>query len=1847
MTSPYNRLVKTPAEKKAQQQSDTFAAFRQALEKPADATLDESDLIKMEFQEGPVGVGTQGYIPPGTSAGTVRTLDGSGTRVSAEGFREALTPEQHDQFLMPFAVDKQAPDLFTPFSMEPPEQETPWYAKGNLPHIPGLSQAGGWAKEKIGGPIMYGMDVLGEYTPTVTGGIRSGVEEIFGEEAADFYGKWYAGGIIPGVDDDTGLTNTILEDINRELKSGTLDPKTFAGVFTEISKRMQKVHSERPIAEQIGLGLLTSPDMVIPYGAVFKLATKIAKLGKGGKAAADLLQQAENVRNLDDPNSLFYRHLADNLEEGQKQIIVVSNAYPQGRRITVKSDAWQDADNAIDIAMRGEADGGYKILPGDASRAEVIKASGALVPDVSRVLPAPQARAMGARAMEVVRAGRGDIVPRLIANDVAAFVSKEISAAEKAEFLSSYRNMMPTEVSYLDEAGELIPVTRKVTPNPRGVRVPPKLQKAGPLVKAVKAPAGFDDAFGNNQLYNIVDGDSAGQEVVAQILIGSTGPTITKRFGMEGAEVKGFWPTVEGGGPGMFSTAGIQSIVRQLGDHHPSLENLTFAGNLDVRPRLGTQEFVGTATEAEARLLSESDIATGFAHSIDEAFPRMSSLDAARMNFDEYPYAGLNINRLDVDGMPKTVDDLLTDAQAITSSGPEALAAVIANTGPRVPGQPLFSMTDDISSYSYLYAARGALGQIARIPGARRVAGLWNRAQTLAPDDQIGKLGVDIDVYKSVEHARVRTQVMAWWAKAQKELGFKEIRSRQDAVMNRQGVWRAEGVVGYDAAKVTPGNLAHGTIDDILKDSSRAVEDRVYTLTTEQRKYIDDALEMMEDSFRKNDAIGVDVERIVEDYWHRILVRGPSDKSDTFFTSAWKALTNRAPKGAAARKTYQKERMFDDFEDALKADFVYDTNPATRLTARLSAGVETYANQSGVNRLLGMKKADGTAAFLTPQAARWLDVRRLGTENLDVLEEGLKGARERLRVTQAAKILAKKAYKDNDTVENYDTYRKALAENTEAYAAWAKVSKLKKPAYFQAYLAGHITDIALRDEIFKKVYIPQVQNARNLANQSGPNLGNIGTKAQDVFQLFRALMTNVDLAAMGIQGQVLAFRDFRSWTTAVSESIRAIARDPDTYVANNKAIMEEGQQLGAIMRPTEFMFSNTSLGSYPTRIPLFGPAFKGFQRSFEWFIIIGQTEFYKTLRTRVVKGPRTGGEFVPIATDEARDAMVGYGRTIRNLMGTEDYAVLGIRPTQQTIEASTAFAARFMRANIGLIGAAMRPSLDTQSLAAKQAMMHILAGGIAMTNAIHYQQTGRPANMTDPFAPDWMQFTMPGKRIGVSSQKTYFNTFGPLYTYFRTIARVTNIMVDTQDTEKALTEIKNFLASRAGLPIRAMQLGGAEVFGTGARTFEGEAIDWDSPENVFRSVGLVLSEFAVPIGVSGIAEAIGDERWEGTVTEVFGLTGRASPYAQMDIMFQRLISDPNNPMHMLRLEEGRETTGAYRDASPSEKEWMEEQFGDLHERMVQGARGPYGDAGREWAELETKAMVGEDGNGGMIGLGKKMYQPVQNWATPEQIQSGDARPVDGAEYRRQLNDIMNERWIAHQAVADTYDLFQDERDIPTDEYERALYDYRELFKANTDQSTQRINWNLLDEALEDFEAGLSSEIKKYIHNNTGLNRDKTARDLFDDKKILREYWDKKDEIAATMPPEFQDVHKQWRAMSDMEREKFVNTPQVNTAMEYINRQTKIWLIDMYVAGDPRAEDFETKLVKWGYETTPETPAGQKLQRELLRKLGTEDQMKLPFERTVPDMPGQPAASPAVDDSGVSTPRWMQQVGSGR
>ncbi len=1813
MTNPYNRVVKTPAEKRADQaRKNQEAEFAQAMEQQWRS--DNYAVTDPMFSATPVD--------------------------SPQTFRQMYDPPYARDPM--FDVDRADPSFQPP--QEEPEKEAPWYL--DLPHVPGLSQVGAAARDYVAKPVIGFLD---EYVAEPSGAILN---------IAEAPGVLGALGV-PGFTDEFSW-----------------NPDQIPGRENWRERYKENI----PTGTRLVTEIVGDPLNVIPFGLAVKGIKGAAKLGKGAKATSAMIESAEAAQKVNDPTSLYYRHIATDLAEGQKQIIVVSRAYPEGRRITLEPG--QTADEALEEAFKRQEAGGvyrdydpdwidksrYKILPGDASRAEVIEAAGTFLANQSDKLLASRALSMGARAVDEVNMGRGDIPKALIARDEAAFAGP-ISAAERAEILASYQRMMPKEVSYLDEAGELIPVTRKVEVNPRqGAWLKPdeiaqKFKRVGPIVEEVNAPALLPDIFGNNQLYNILDGNRETPDVVAQVLIG-------KVKNREGSVVKAFWPTVEGGGPGMFSPEGIQSIVRQIGNHHPNLSNLEFGGKINVRPMGSSQEFIGSAAEASARRLSDSDIARPVAESINAEFPRLSSIDASRINFAEYEGVNL-VKSLDVNGLPKTVDDLAAESRGVTPSGPEGVAALLDSTGPRKVGEPLYSMADDTSAYSYLYAARGFAGTMAgKVPGGRWVAGLWNRAQALAPDDQIGKLGIDTDVFKSIEHARVRTQVMAWWSKAKDELGFIEIRSKKEKLLGKQGIWRATDVSGYKPSLIDK-NPAHGTIDDILKDASRPIEDRVYSLTEKQRQYIDDALDMMEDSWKKNNDIGVDVERIAEDYWHRILIGGPSDKSEAFFAKAWKALSDSAPKSPAARKAYQKERMFDDFGDALKEGFVYDTNPATRLATRLDAGIETYADQSAINRLVDMKKPDGSAMLITPQAARQLAVRGLGADDLDALEAGLSAAKERLDLAKANVKIAQKAWKDNDTVENSIAYREALAKHAEAHDSWSKVSKVKAPNYFQAYLGSHITDVALRDEIFKNIDIPQIRKAKNLAGQGDSAFGTFGAKSQEVFQLFRALMTNLDLAAMGIQGQVLAFRDFRSWAKAVTESFGAILREPYAYVEKNFAVMEEGQRLGAIMRPTEFLFNKTSLGSAPTRIPLFGPAFNSFQRSFEWFIIVGQTEFYKTLRARRLGGPRTGpgfggesrralkpwqkqgaDEFSPIDTDEARDAMVEFGRTIRNLMGTEDYAILGIRPTQKSIEATLAFAARFMRANISLIGSAMRlpnpadvliPSrrvnISKQGLEAKRAMMQLFVGGMGLTMAMSYWSTGRLPNVTDPFAPDWMQFTIPG-----TSKKTYFNMFGPLYTYFRTIARVSNIMLDTQDTAKAGEEIKNFLSSRAGLPIRALQLGGTEAFGTGARTFEGEDIfTGASPKDIFSSVGLVLEEFAVPIGASGIAEAIGDGRWEGTVTEVFGLTGRSSPYAQMDIMFQRLMADPKNDMHRFRVEEGRETTGSYRDASPYEKEWMEQAFPDLHQRMVEGARGDWGEAGRQWEEQDIKAMVGEDGNSGMIGLAHQLYQPVEKWATPEQIANNEVRPIDGAEYRRRLDEIMTERWIAHQTVADTYGLFQDDQDPPTDPYELAMYEYRELFKKHTDSSVTppRINWNMLDKDIDAFEQSKSPEIKKYIYNNTGLNRDPKARELFEDKKMLQEYWDKKTEIAEGINPRASEIHETWKNMSDLERANFVKTPQVNKIMEAINLKTKSWLSQMYQSGDKRAEEFEKKLVYWGYETSPVTPAGREMEASLLDQLGTRDSMKIPANlSSYPSLDSSP--SPTPQTSGTNTPQWMQQ-----
>ena len=136
MTSPYgpggsvySRKATTPAEQKAKTASQNLQAASQKIQGtlsyqagvdefgvPDFASLDVPEgrlssfmeamdvatgtpgYAEMAYQGGGLGgLGTQGFIPQGVSAGTIPS-DTGGMRVPAEAFRQALTPEQQMQF---------------------------------------------------------------------------------------------------------------------------------------------------------------------------------------------------------------------------------------------------------------------------------------------------------------------------------------------------------------------------------------------------------------------------------------------------------------------------------------------------------------------------------------------------------------------------------------------------------------------------------------------------------------------------------------------------------------------------------------------------------------------------------------------------------------------------------------------------------------------------------------------------------------------------------------------------------------------------------------------------------------------------------------------------------------------------------------------------------------------------------------------------------------------------------------------------------------------------------------------------------------------------------------------------------------------------------------------------------------------------------------------------------------------------------------------------------------------------------------------------------------------------------------------------------------------------------------------------------------------------------------------------------------------------------------------------------------------------------------------------------------------------------------------------------------------
>lgn len=441
------------------------------------------------------------------------------------------------------------------------------------------------------------------------------------------------------------------------------------------------------------------------------------------------------------------------------------------------------------------------------------------------------------------------------------------------------------------------------------------------------------------------------------------------------------------------------------------------------------------------------------------------------------------------------------------------------------------------------------------------------------------------------------------------------------------------------------------------------------------------------------------------------------------------------------------------------------------------------------------------------------------------------------------------------------------------------------------------------------------------------------------------------------------------------------------------------------------------------------------------------------------------------------------------------------------------------------------------------------------------------------------------------------------------------------DPAKALVQGKNFLNSRQGIPFRAMGIT-VEMLATGeATTFEGEKINLSG-----KGVMHAATEFGAPIAPTSIAEAIIDGRYESIPTEVFGLTGRASPFSQMDILFQQHINDPKHAMSLLRKEEDRELGGSYRDASPSEREWMREQYEELYARELAAGSGDFGMANREWNDAKVEAFRRED----QINL--QFRVPSKDPNTPM---------LDGKAYRDEFQEIQADHWTAVENTNKRLGLFQEERELEDidDPFEKAMHEYHQIYMGSKN-AQDKVIWDVAADKLDAFEKKTPPNVMEYIYNNTGLYHTKLGDILIQDRRDLRKYWDKRDEIIASLHPQEQELYEEWDKMTS-EQQQMTGGNRFMRVRTKVNALMSGWMFKQDQAGNEKVGWWEEKLVLWGYDLTPVTDLGKDKRKDLNEKMEIVGEVREPRKREQVTTSTPPPAAP-----GPRVPPWVNLRGGG-
>ncbi len=723
-------------------------------------------------------------------------------------------------------------------------------------------------------------------------------------------------------------------------------------------------------------------------------------------------------------------------------------------------------------------------------------------------------------------------------------------------------------------------------------------------------------------------------------------------------------------------------------------------------------------------------------------------------------------------GRPRTLNDMVREARAMRGFTPEQRAAI--SDANRPIGDVIYRVGEFDAVLDRLPEG-GKLYEAARkVPGARRIVGLVEGTR-INSDQPINRLAQQTSLFIETEKAKVRVAVMAWMNDAGPAFGFNKKTGLAEAV---------------DLSGAAPdGWKSLRTINDIVDHPEH------YVLSPHQTAVLKRAQDMTAQALRDSQRVGVDVVELTEDYWHRIVTKGPRETD-----------SGAQVRVAARKRGHTLARSFEDVEEGLTGGWEYEFDPAIILTARMEATVELIARANYRNKLNAFPGVQTPSERIPKQ----------------VTDEA-----NRARAIRDARKDAM-AQPGGNRVHKMQELREAEADFVVArHNLNMAGDKAKLPGTHEVRLpSGRIAPKELMDGMDRLIFT-----------------GGSTSTVQEIFRLVRVTLTTLDLAAGFIQGQATFFRNNRAWWKAQQQGLLSLIDDPHAYYAKNRDVMHRGIDGGAINQPSEYLFARNGISSLPTRIPVVGNLLRASNRAFETFIIVAQTELYKVAESRILKAGDAA---------ERRQQLISLGNAIRRGTGSESYAAIGISPRQQTIEALTFFAPRFLRGTVGIMAMTVRGGPGGRE--ARRMMGSMIAGATAITIGINYATTGRLPNFTNPEASDFGKF-----HVG----KSVFTAFGPYHPYLRTMARVGVQTADLRFND-ARREIGRFVTSKLGIPFRFAQTALDVAYTGESRTFDGEVIDL-SPEGALTFIG-----DQAPIAPSDIIKGFSEGRPE-SISELFGL----------------------------------------------------------------------------------------------------------------------------------------------------------------------------------------------------------------------------------------------------------------------------------------------------------------------------------------------------------------------------------------